>query len=247
MSGADTTLGGSRESFPNTTWASLFSPAMAPARRREQLTRLCSLYWRPVYRFIRLAGRPIEDAKDLCQEFFSRLMEDDFLDRYKPERGPFRHFLKAALRNFLHKAHRDATTAKRGGGRRVVSLDAEGFEATQRVEDPRGATPDELFDRQWAGDLMARALEELQRLLTAEGRADHFDLYRAYALVAPDVRPTYEALAAGLGIAAHDVANRLRVVRGRLQAILMAAITDYVTSPDEVAQELKTLFLDGPS
>src|SRR5262245_42976956 len=109
MTSFETRMGGSQEAFPETVWSSILScKDPASARRQAGINHLFSLYWRPVYKFVRAAGgRSIEDAKDLAQEFFCHILEGDLLGRYEPDQGRFRNFLKGALRNFLLEARRD--------------------------------------------------------------------------------------------------------------------------------------------
>src|SRR5688572_2196319 len=117
----DTTLGGSRDAFPETVWSRFVSGTQA-----VDLDGLFRFYWRPVYTFIRTASRSsVEDAKDLTQEFFGYLMEGDVLAAYRAERGRFRVFLKGVLRNFLSHDRRDRSRQKRGGGKVPFSLDVE--------------------------------------------------------------------------------------------------------------------------
>ena len=123
----ETTLGGDREQFPETVWSSLVGAAGPKGPDREKaLEELASLYWRPVYKYIRTAGgATIEDAKDLTQEFFGYLLQADVLAKYDRERARFRTFLKAVLGNFLSTTRRDANRLKRGGGRTGVPRSAD--------------------------------------------------------------------------------------------------------------------------
>src|SRR5215831_9188960 len=143
MPGLETTLGGSREAFPETVWASVLSGAeKSPAA----MNRLFQMYWRPVYKFIRTAGgATIEDAKDLTQEFFSYLLEGDVLSKYEGEKGRFRTFLKGVLRNFLSESRRDASRLKRGGGKAILSLDVSGLESEAFLAEKGQVGPEEQF------------------------------------------------------------------------------------------------------
>src|SRR5262249_10894727 len=115
MGGLETTLGGSRENFPDTVWSSVLADPADPGAQAAR-ERFFAQYWRPVYKFIRTAGRAsIEDAKDLTQEFFSYFLEGGLLGKYREEKGRFRSFLKGVLRRFLSEARRDGAAQKRGG------------------------------------------------------------------------------------------------------------------------------------
>src|SRR5262245_62019584 len=108
MGGQETSIGGRDGVFPETVWATvLSSPDPASPARQAALNQLFRRYWRPVYAFVRAFwGKSVDDAKDLSQEFFTHLLEWDFVAQYRPDAGRFRHFLKGALRNFLSERHR---------------------------------------------------------------------------------------------------------------------------------------------
>ncbi|MBV8880919.1 MAG: sigma-70 family RNA polymerase sigma factor [Planctomycetaceae bacterium] len=241
MGGLETTLGGSREQFPDTVWSSVL--AEADPRGQAARERFFALYWRPVYRFIRTAGRAsIEDAKDLTQEFFSYFLEGGLLAKYREEKGRFRSFLKGVLRRFLSEARRDGAAQKRGGGRTIVSLDVAELEA----EPFRGArgepTPEELFDRQWARDVLQESLAELRRRLTDEGRGECLRVYEAYELSPAQEARSYGELGRELGLTEHQVKNHLDAARERLEQIVRERLARGVSSPRELAEEMNDLF-----
>ena len=227
MSGVETTLGGAREQFPETVWSSAVAAADPAA-----LDRFLADYWRPVYRFIRTAGRAsIEDAKDLTQDFFRYLIEGDLLARYRAEKGRFRSFLKGVLRNFLSQERRDAAAQKRGGGREVVSLDVAGLET-----DREGLSPEEVFDRQWAADVLTRSLADLRRDLPP----DVLRVYEAYELAGQ--QPTYGEIARAMGLTEHQVKGHLDQARARLEQIVRGRLSRGVSSARELADEMNELF-----
>jgi RNA polymerase sigma factor (sigma-70 family) len=236
MGGLETTLGGAREQFPETVWSSAVAQADPAA-----LDRFVADYWRPVYKFIRTAGKAsIEDAKDLTQEFFRYLIEGGLLARYRQEKGRFRSFLKGVLRNFLSQARRDAHAQKRGGGQAVVSLDVEGLETERFLADRERLSPEEIFDRQWASDVLNESLAELRRALPAEGRLDCLKVYEAYELAGG--QPTYGEIARTFGLTEHQVKGHLDQARARLEGIVRGRLARGVTSPSELADEMNELF-----
>lgn len=241
----ETRIGGSQEAFPETAWSSILArPDAASPERRAKLEQLCSRYWRPVYKYLRAARRhSIEDAKDLAQAYFCFVLESDLVSKYEPDRGRFRAFLKAALNTFLAGVHRDSSRLKRGGDRSPVSLDAEALETESFLADLRQRTPEEIFDRQWAEDVMAQAIVELRRQLLAEGKEPYFKVYEACDLAPAEAdRPSYDQVARSLGLSVNDVRNFLHAARARLKEVLRAAVADYVASPDDLARELGDLF-----
>ena len=85
---------------------------------------LIERYWRPVYWALRAdSSVAANEARDLTQEFFIRLLDGHVIATVDPARGSFRSYLKGALRHFLLNELRDARAQKRGGGRKLLSLD----------------------------------------------------------------------------------------------------------------------------
>jgi RNA polymerase sigma-70 factor (ECF subfamily) len=244
MGGLETTLGGSRENFPETVWSSVLSePDLSAPGAQEARDRFFSMYWRPVYKFIRTAGRAsIEDAKDLTQEFFGYFLEGGLLARYREEKGRFRSFLKGVLRRFLSEARRDGAAQKRGGGRTIVSLDVAELESDRFLAEKGERTPDEIFDRQWARDVLTESLAELRKRLTEEGKAECLRVYEAYELSPAQEERSYGALARDFGLTEHQVKSHLDAARERLERIVRERLARGVSSPRELADEMNDLF-----
>jgi RNA polymerase sigma-70 factor (ECF subfamily) len=244
MGGLETTLGGSRENFPDTIWSSVLAePDLGSPEAHAAREKFFALYWRPVYKFIRTAGRAsIEDAKDLTQEFFGYFLEGGLLAKYREEKGRFRSFLKGVLRRFLSEARRDGAALKRGGGRTILSLDVTEIETDRFLAEKTEKTPEEIFDRQWARDVLLESIADLRRVLTAEGKGDCLRVYEAYEL-APGTNPrTYGSLARDLGLTEHQVKNHLDSARERLEQIVRERLARGVSSPGELADEMNDLF-----
>src|SRR4029079_8997508 len=112
--------------FTTTRWTLIVRAAGDPtsSQAREALAELCESYWYPVYAFVRRTGKSTEDAQDLTQAFFARVLEKRGLRNADPERGRFRSYLLAAVRHFLANEHDREITHKSGGGRRILPIDA---------------------------------------------------------------------------------------------------------------------------
>jgi len=208
------------------------------------MDRLISLYWRPVYKYIRTAGgRSIEDAKDLTQEFFGYLLEGDVIAKFQGEKGRFRTFLKGVLRNFLSESRRDASRLKRGGGKVIVPLDVEALEKGGLLTERQEHAPEEVFERQWAAEIIAQSLADLRAQLIAEGKSDYLNVYEAYYGISNLVqgRATYGRIAALLGLTEQNVKNYLEAARGRFEEIVRAKLMQGVTSLDELSEEIDAL------
>lgn len=242
MGGLETTLGGSRENFPDTVWSSVLSEPASPDHPAAR-ERFLTLYWRPVYKFVRTAGgASIEDAKDLTQEFFGYFLEGNLLAKYREEKGRFRSFLKGVLRRFLSEARRDGAAQKRGGGVPVLSLDVAELETERFAREKGTLTPDEIFDRQWARDVLLQSLADLRRDLAAEGKAECLRVYEAYELSPSQSERSYAELGRDLGLTEHQVKNHLDAARERLERIVRERLARGVSSPRELADEMNELF-----
>jgi RNA polymerase sigma-70 factor (ECF subfamily) len=232
MAEKDTAIqaGGSR--FPQTAW-SLLSRLRDPKdpRVQEYLNRMMQMYWRPIYKYVRIAWkRTNEDAKDLTQAFFIHLLEGDLLARADPERGNFRKLLMAALRNFLANEVRAGHAQKRGGGRMIVSLDVAGEEQGT----PEPSDPKEAFESQWAKELLERAIEKLSRTV----RGPVFAAFRRFHLEDGAVRD----IARELKATEAQIGHYLQDARTVLRRLVMDEIREYVNDETEIARELDELF-----
>ncbi|MBI2901434.1 MAG: sigma-70 family RNA polymerase sigma factor [Planctomycetes bacterium] len=238
-------------SFPSTVWSDVLA-AGDPSHPacRAKLEHLMRLYWRPVYAYIRAAGRKSpEEAKDVAQGFFAHLLEKDAFAKMRPERGSFRGFVKRAVKNFLVDGERAQAIR-----RPAFSIDAKPEELDRLAPEAAGDTPERAYDREWFRSLFAAAIDDLRRQLAREGKIVYFDVFRMYCLDpadSPDASrstavsgkslpdaPTYREIAEKLGIKETDVTNYLSYCRAAAKKILRARVRDYVGSDDEVEREL---------
>jgi DNA-directed RNA polymerase specialized sigma24 family protein len=114
------------QGFASTRWSLVLEAGRGDAPEcQAALAALCQIYWYPLYAYVRRSGHAADEAKDLTQEFFARLLEKHYLRAADSERGRFRSFLLTALNRFLSKERHRARALKRGGGRRMLSLDFE--------------------------------------------------------------------------------------------------------------------------
>lgn len=233
----DTSIGTGDGTFRSTVWDDLAAARENPTRLGELIAR----YWRPVYRTVRYGWHaPREEAKDLTQEFFSRLLQDGSFDRADPHRGRFRNFLGEALRHFMLNTRRDASRLKRGGGKPILTLDL--TDEDERPIPVAGAKlePGQLFDRAWAHQLLEDAIERLRADLASKGQEIQYRIFEAYDLA--EEPGTYRAVAERLKLRESAVRNHLHEVRRRLNRILMRRILDYAQTPKEAVEEFRALF-----
>ena len=146
--------------FPHTRWSMVLAARDSMKRDNpEALEELCRIYWRPVYLFIRSRGKSPVEAEDLTQDFFHRLLSGKYLKGVEgPEKGRLRSFLCVVLKRFLADEHDRRMTQKRGGNWRAIPIDAQSAESQLESALAKAPSPDLLFDRQWALDLLDQAL-----------------------------------------------------------------------------------------
>jgi len=232
--------------FPETR-GSLVAAVRSPdeATRARALSTLAEAYWRPIYAYVRLHfGRSHEEAADLTQDFFARLVEKPLLERFDPEKARLRTYLRLAVDGLVANDFRSRSRLKRGGGKEALSLD---FEAVRsEVEERRAGvqlSPEELFEREWARSVFTLAVERFRGTCEEDGRELRFALFSAYDLEdgsSPE-RPTYEDLARRFGTSAVDVTNQLAAARRDFRRIVLDLLRELTVSDAEFRLEARAL------
>jgi RNA polymerase sigma factor (sigma-70 family) len=202
------------------------------------LETLCRTYWYPLYAYVRRSGHAPADAQDLTQEFFSRLLEKEWLNAAAPERGRFRNFLLVAMKRFLAKEWHRKQAQKRGGEYAFVSLDA--AEAEQRYASEPALGADVLYERRWALTLIDATLERLNAEFAVQGKSTEFELLRDWLTAVRGEIP-YAQLSMKLGTSEGAVRVAVHRLRRRFRELFRAAIAETVLEPGEVEDEMRHL------
>lgn len=244
--GVDTDLGGPSGVFPPTRYAIILASSSSdPEARAHALESLITVYWKPVYKYIRLTkGQGNEDAKDLTQAFFTRALEKGFFERYDPRKARFRTYLRVCVDGFISNEWKAAGRSKRGGDRKFLSLDFESAETEfcSQVISNR-LDPEELFHREWVRGLFSLAVEELRRRCAASNRDVHFALFERYDLETPDSahKLTYAQLAEEFGLRVSQVTNYLARLRREFRQLVLESIRAATASDEEFHAEVQRL------
>lgn len=200
---------------------------------------LCRAYWYPLYAYVRRSGHSAEDARDLTQAFFERLLAKEFLRLVAPDKGHFRSFLMVAMKRFLVGEWRKGQATKRGGG--VVPLAIEGGEAEKRyaAEPLDTESPEILFDRRWALTLLERSLGRLRRAYESTGRGEVYEGFKDF-LTGESGEASLAERAREAGIS--ETAARVTVhrMRKRFRALFREELVETVT-PEKFEEELAHL------
>jgi RNA polymerase sigma-70 factor (ECF subfamily) len=228
--------------FPTTHWSCVAAAGSdRDDQSREALARLCAGYWYPLYAFVRRRGHGADEALDLVQGYFARLLEKGVLAAADPARGRFRSFLMADCAHYVSHERARAAAWKRGGGLRPVSIDARDAEGRFLVEPAEGLTPEHVFERAWATTLLARVVNQLREEYEAAGRATAFDRLKP-VLVGGAAEVPYAQIAAELGTTENAIQAAVYRLRRRYAALLRQQIAATVADPKDVEDEIRDLF-----
>ena len=206
----------------------------------EALAGLCSLYWYPLYAYVRRRGHGADEAHDLTQEFFARLLERDFLAGVDRGKGKFRAFLLAACSHFLANERDRVRAKKRGGGRAILSLSAADAEGRYSAEPADALTPEKLFERRWAMALLQQVMTRLRDEFEAKDKGRLFDRLRGFLV--GEKGAGYRQAADELGLSEGAVKVAVHRLRQRYRELLHAEIGRTVGAPEEVEEEVRALF-----
>ncbi len=233
----DTLAGPSR--FPTTRWT-LVVAAGDPQRKeaRSALVDLCENYWYPLYAYLRRRGYSADEAQDLTQEFFVRLLEGRYLDRADPEKGRFRSFILTSLKFFVADDGDRQRALKRGGGA-VVPLEFSSGEERYQREPAHDETPERIFERRWALGLLDRVVERLRNEFVQHGHPEHFERLKVFLLGQSDA--PYAVLAREMNTSEGALKVAVHRLRKRYRELFRQEIAETVADPAEVESELRYL------
>jgi|SRR5947209_6391072 len=239
--------GSSRPEFSTTRWSViLLSTRFEPdeEKRRRALTQLCRTYWRPIFLYAMRRGFSIEDAQDLTQDFFAKVIETDWLRHADRTRGRFRSLLLKSLKNFLADAHERRNARKRGGGMQFVPWDEWMAEAPSQLsissQSLEQLEPERLFDLRWAATVVEQALRRLSEECQQKGRLRLYETLSPY-LAAERADISYSTAATALALPEPIVKRQLHNLRQRYRWLLRDEISRTVADPADVDDEIRHL------
>lgn len=227
--------------FVTTQWTRVLEARGDSTEARAALSDLCAAYYAPVFSFIRHWTTDEDSARDLTQEFFSRLLARNGIDAVDPQRGRFRSYLLGAVKHFLADARDHARRLKRGAGQTLESIDP-GTDTSpgMQLPDSQAPAPDREFDRKWALTLLDRALAVLAREHEDAGKTAHFEALKPW--LTGDVEHGSQA-EAGQRIGLNEGAVKVAVhrLRRRFRDVIKQEIRQTVNDPAQVDKELQCL------
>lgn len=241
MPGKSPTPAPAQRQFATTHWSVVLA-ARGPAtpQSRQALAALCEGYWYPLYAYVRRRGFAADDAQDLTQAFFARLLEKDVLDWADPLRGRFRSFLLGSLKHFLANHRRQARALKRGGGAAKLSLDFSTGERRLQLEPMHELTAERIYERHWALTLLRRVLAAVREEYAASGKRVLFDELERY-LDSGCRDLSYREVADRLGMSEGAVKVAAHRLRRRYRDRLRDEVAQTVGDSGDVEDELRAL------
>lgn len=205
---------------------------------QKALETLCRTYWRPLYGFVRRRGLGREEAQDLVQEFFARLLEHKNLNAVRREKGRLRSYLLVSLERFLSSEQHRASGVKRYQSSFHIPLDdlleyeVAGFELAEIW------SADRLYERSWALAMLERVLTRLESEYQAANKPLLFDRLKEF-LVGEEDRPFQADIGAELGMTENAVKQAFHRFRQRYRVLLREEIAQTVMAPGDVEDELR--------
>jgi DNA-directed RNA polymerase specialized sigma24 family protein len=227
--------------FATTHWSVVLQAGDERSPRAAvALERLCRTYWYPLYAYVRRRGYAPEDAQDLTQGFFARLLARHSLAGVQPEHGRFRWFLLCAVKRFLINDQERAGAAKRGGSRVHVPFDGREAEERYGLDAGDQNAPDKLFDRAWALSVMEAASQRLQEEYRLEGKDKLFQRFKLF-LAGDESEMTYAAAGVELGLSEGAVKVAVHRMRRRYRDLLREQVAQTVSTTASLEDELQSL------
>ena len=235
-------IGKQAQVFPSTHWSVVLAArADNPAVARAALEQLCTVYWYPLYAFVRRRGHQPANAEDVVQGFIIHLFEHHFFQAADPDKGRFRSYLLASLNHFMADAADRAGRQKRGDGRPLLSLDAGLAERRYAQEPADPCDPEQLFERRWALTLLDTVLQRLETEAAESGRANLFRQIKG-VLQGDHDGMTLVQLAPQLGMSEAALTMTILRLRQRYRELVREEIAHTVSRPVEIDEEMRYLF-----
>ena len=229
--------------FDTTHWSLVLAAGQrGTAESAAALERLCQTYWLPLYAYVRRRVSDVHDAQDLTQAFFERLLDKNYLADADPQRGRFRAFLLTAFKHFLSNEWEKAKAQKRGGGRSPISLDFSTGDSQITFQPAGGLTAEQMYERQWAITLLSCVMQRLERELEKVGKRSQFERLKDF-IVSTKEDPTYADAASELGMTESAARMATSRLRRRYRQLLREEIAQTVSSPEDVDDEIRHLFI----
>ena len=227
--------------FTTTHWSVVVTAGKGDLpQAAEALEKLCRAYWYPLYAYARRQGNSPEDAEDLTQQFFSRLLGKNYLAKADRDRGKFRTFLLESMKNFLVNEWKRAARLKRGGGQSFVSFDLGVAEGRYGAEPVAESNPENIYEKQWANALIEQVFSILRGEYAAADKAQLFAALKVF--IWGDISSaSYAEVGQQLSLTEGSVKVAVHRLRKRFREVLRAEVAHTVARAEDIDGELRHL------
>jgi RNA polymerase sigma factor (sigma-70 family) len=226
--------------FATTHWSVVLMAQRRSPAAEQALEELCRTYWPPIYSFVRREGRSVEDAQDVTQGFFARLLERRDFDAVRRDKGRLRSYLLTSLKHFLVNERERVMSIKRGQGQLPISLDELLARERSDPEPMDVLTADRIYDRRWALTVLEQVLNRLGEEYRAAHNEQMFDRFKDF--LGDDADAMSQAhIAAELGTTENAIKQAFHRFRSRYRGLLREEVANTVAAPGEIDDELRQL------
>ena len=227
--------------FPTTSWSLVVAAGQPDANNsRDALAELCRLYWFPLYAYVRRQGFDVDQAQDLTQGFFARLLDKHYIDDARQDRGRFRSFLLTSLKHYMANERDREQALKRGGGTNTpILMCLEDGETKYTREPGHDLTPERIFEARWAQTLVNRVQDRLAGEFARAGKTSQFE--RLHGFLTDDGDVPYREIASQTGVSEGSVKVAVHRLRRRFRDILRDEVAQTVSNAAEVDGEIRYL------
>lgn len=228
--------------FATTHWSIILAASDSASTQHESaLATLCQTYWFPLYAYLRRRGYDSHQAEDYTQGFFAGILERKGLQKADPKYGKFRSFLLASLKNFLADEWDRDHAQKRGGDKKVLSLDFDAAASRYDQEPEYQMSPEKLFERSWALTILTRAMDRLKAESIVSDKQQLFDCLKIYLTAEKGAVP-YKDVASKLNMTEGAVKVAVHRLRRRYRELVRDEIAQTVTAEAQIDEEIRDLF-----
>lgn len=230
-----------RGRFATTHWSIVLAAGKSScANQKQALEELCQSYWYPLYAYLRRRRCDAHKAEDLTQAFFAYLLEKEELRTVDPRYGKFRSFLLIRLKRFFSDELDRANAQKRGGGRKIVSLNFQNAEEQYALEPADEMSAEKLFEKAWALTVLERTMERLEEEMANKGKQKLFEHLKVYLTTEKDVVP-YQDTAAELEMTEASVRVAVHRLRRQYRRFLRDEIAQTIDDKGQIDDEMGCL------
>ena len=237
---------GQGDRFPTTCASIILGVRSHDGQRRTRSTeQICLVYWKPVYKYLRLRWRfNPEETQDITQDFFLKVLERDLFASYDPKKGRFRTFVRVCLDRFVVDRGRIARALKRGGNMQPLAVDFARAEEELTVDAEVSDPFDVFFDAEWMRHLLSMSVEKLETECSSKGKNLHYRIFARFYLHPPGGAPSYAELATEFAVSVTEITNRLGFARREFRRVVLDSLRAISATEEEFRSEARALLGD---